>query len=172
MKKHISYHCNGYKEYLDVSKQLLHVFNPILPDPDARFILAVNEAALNAAKYSVYGVLSAQIYIDVHIDTHEVRVRIESQTQPFDAVQYKERLKKLAEDPNTMDLDWGDYTGVSDKSRGFWYMLSAVDYLIVEATGQHVTLVRRLPFHRSDDSTIIRKIVPRFNVESANGVIL
>lgn len=157
---------------MDVSKELVDIFAPVLPDPESRFLLAVNEAALNAAKYSVYGVLSAQISIDIYFDSHEVRVRIKSQTQPFDVLQYRDRLRQLAEDPKTMHLDWGEYTGVSDKSRGFWYMLSAVDYLVIEATGQHITLVRRLPFHRSDDSMVIRKIVPRFNVESPTGVIL
>ncbi len=173
MKDHLHFQCIGYKEYLDeAAPKILPVLEKAVPDPNYKFVLAVNEAVLNAAKYSVYGVLSAQIDIDVRVDDLELRVRIESQTQPFDAIQYRDNLVKLAEDPKYGNLDWGDYTGVSDMSRGFWIILSAVDYLIIEATGQHITLVRRLPWDRADDTCKINKIVPRFCVESQTGVII
>lgn len=173
MKDHQHFDCVGYKEYLEsVQPKLVEIFEKVLPDPDSRFLLAVNEAALNAAKYSVYGLLSAQMSIDVRIDELEVRTRIDSQTQPFDAVQYRDRLKDLATDPKYALMDWGEYTGTSDMSRGFWFMLCAVDYLIIEATGQHITLVRRLPWNRADDTCKIGKIASRFCVESQTGVII
>ncbi len=173
MKDHLHFQCVGYKEYLDeIAPTIFKKLEKAIPDPNYKFILAINEAVLNAAKYSVYGVLSAQMDIDVRIDDFEIRARIESQTQPFDAIQYRDNLVKLAEDPKTGNLDWGDYTGVSELSRGFWIILSAVDYLIIESTGQHISLIRRLPWNRANDTQKINKIVPRFCVESQTGVII
>ncbi len=173
MKNHRHFQCTGYKEYLEeVAPKLVSIFEELMPDPDSKYFLAVNEAVLNAAKYSVFGVLTAQMDIDVRVDETEIRTRIDSQTNPFDAIQFRDHLKKLADDPATAAKDWGDYTGVSDMSRGFWIILSAVDYMVIEATGQHITLVRRLPWNRADDTSQIGRIAPRFCVETQTGVII
>ena len=73
--------------------------------------------------------------------------------------------KKLGE------MEWADFVKGTQKCRGYFTMLMAVECLYVDVTGRSVTLCTARPYHPGDISKKIKDIVPRFMLEQ-NGVIL
>lgn len=165
------YNFTGYEAYQEVLPVLQEKICDVLQDDEYHFILAVNEAVCNAARYAVKGPSEAEIKIKLQITESDVTVTISSLTVPFDVVRYRENLLKLVENPDVSKMEWGDYTGDTDKSRGFWYMLTACDYLYMAEDGQQITLCARVPFNPNKFTTKIGDLVPRFYIEK-NGVIL
>lgn len=160
----------GYQNYEPIQESLDELLKDIFGKENLPFLIAINEAVLNAAKYSVYGLREADIHISVRILTDEVRVTVASETHPFDAVKYRERLQSLLVDEVTAALDWGDYIGDSDAGRGFWYILTAVDYLYIDEKGQEITLVARIPMTVLPEVKRLDYLIPKFYVRQ-NGVI-
>lgn len=83
---------------------------------------------------------------------------------------YQHRLKKLAADSKYQNMACGDYTSDTDMSRGFWYMLEAVDYLVIDSDGEDITLSARIPYDYQPLNPRIGYLVPKFFIRK-NGVI-
>ena len=162
---------DGYQNYEETEKKLRKFFDRAFGMSNPYFMIAVNEAVCNAARYSVDGMMQARIFIKVVLSENDLSVKVSSKTRPFNAEEYQQTLKKLAADPKLSEMDWGEYTAATEISRGFWYMLEAVDYLVVESDGSEVTLSARIPYRDYHPiNTKIGFLVPRFFVKK-NGVI-
>lgn len=165
-----NYNIKGYDAYFDtVLPDLQEIFSQINADENY-FIIAINEAVCNAAKYSIYGYDEAKINIEIVVTPEDVTATIASKTKPFDAMKYRDDLQKLKDNPTYKNMSWSDYTGLSVKSRGLWMMLMAVDYLCMDANGDKILLNISLPCRTEEVSRTIGELVPRFFVEK-DGVI-
>lgn len=170
MKTH-QYEFTGYQNYEEVQKKLEHDCRIALGTDNYPFYLAVNEAVLNAAAYHVDGPEKARIRITLSIFAFDINVTVSAHTRPFDAGRYRDELRKLLADKEIREMDWGDYTADSDKSRGFWYILSAVEYCTVDVDGQEITLAVPRPYNPEKRLSMrIKDLVPKFYVKT-NGVI-
>ena len=163
------YKFKGYEEYSTVSEK---IFSDLFgsSNDNSYFQLAVNEAVINAAKYSIYGINAAEIEIEIHVTDSDISISIHSVTRPFDVKKYRNQMKILLNDPKVKDLDWGDYTAQTERSRGFWYMLTACDYLYMDINGEEITLCVRKDSLNKQLTTRISQLVPRFLIRE-NGVI-
>lgn len=166
-----NYEIIGYEAYQNILPELQQKLDDLLKDEEYHYVLAVNEAVCNAARYSVFGPAAAQIKIKLQITDCDISLTVMSQTRPFHAMRYKEQLVRLLDDKNFADMDWGDYTADTEKSRGFWYMLSGCDYLYIAEDGQEITLSTRTPYDKKYFTAKIKDLVPRFFVKK-NEVIL
>lgn len=162
----------GYQNYEPCRQEIKNLVNGITRDEDMRYYLAINEAVCNAAKYSIAGIMDAEISICIRIDSHSIHTRISCQTQKFDARRYREKLRGWARDEKIRDMDWGDYTHDQISGRGFWYMLSACDYIFVDEDAQQIMLHCSLPVNEEQKKrTHIRQLVPRLFIDN-RGVII
>lgn len=161
----------GYEAYQEILPVLQEKLCNALQDDEYHFVLAVNEAVCNAARYAIKGPSEAEIKIKLQITESDVTVTVRSATVLFDVIRYRERLESLSNNPEISKMEWGDYTGDTDRSRGFWYMLAACDYLYMAEDGQQITLCARAPYDSKKFTTKISDLVPRFYIEK-NGVIL
>lgn len=165
-----SYDIVGYDDYfISVLPDLQEILSKAIP-VENYFIIAVNEAVCNAAKYSIYGHEEAKINIEIVVTPEDLTVTVKSKTKPFDAIKYRDDLRKLKENSSYQDMPWSEYTGLSAKSRGFWMMLMAVDYLYMDANGEKISLNVSLPYRSEEALRTIGELVPRFFVEK-DGVI-
>lgn len=166
----ITYKFVGYTEYEEkiVDKLISKIRENIGENP--YFEIAVNEAVVNAAKYSIFGIDEAEITIIVRITLTDVAVIIKSITRPFSADHYRQQLYQLMVDDEIKELPWGDYTADTEKSRGFWYMLTACEYLIIKDDGNEVTLCIRRDSPSNELDTKIKQLVPKFLIQK-DGVI-
>lgn len=159
----------GCNEYSAVRRELEKIYN-VINDPNFNYCLAVNEAVCNAVRYGLAGIDDTRIVIFVYVTDYDLKTTVKAETAPFDVEAYKVQLEALAKEKG--ELDWADYTGDSEKSRGFWYMLMACDQVTLTEDGNSVTLASRLPF---DEALMLRKIkelVPRFLIQKREGVIV
>ena len=164
--RELNYKIIGYQNYESVQGKLEALFDKVFLARNTYFNFAVSEAVVNAARYSVNGPADAEIHVQVRLTENDITVRISSQTVPFDAKGYQMQLRELANDPKYSSMDWGDYTGTSTMSRGFWYMLQAVDYLVVAGDGSYVLLSASTPYKEKRMDTTIGFLVPKFMVDS------
>ena len=107
-------------------------------------------------------------------DAYSVRQVLERHgdgTKNFDVLSYRQRLGRMASDKQLGEMEWADFVKGTQKCRGYFTMLMAVECLYVDVTGRSVTLCTARPYHPGDISKKIKDIVPRFMLEQ-NGVIL
>jgi len=168
--RELNYKFTGYQNYDPVQEKLRSIFRKAFMARNAYFNIAVDEAVVNAARYAVKGLADAEIAVQVRLMENAIEVKVSSNTNPFNAKAYQMQLRELANDPKYTSMDWGDYTGTSTMSRGFWYMLQAVDYLTVAEDGSYVSLSAKIPFQEKRLDTSIGFLVPKFLVDSG-GVI-
>ncbi|WP_303105847.1 hypothetical protein [uncultured Mitsuokella sp.] len=167
-----TYEFTGYQTYEKTQKKIEALLRDAFEADNFRFFMAVNEAVCNAARYSIHKPQKARITIEVRIMNYDVAVKVSSATTPFRAEEYQKKLRHILEDEKASNMEWGDYLGFTLASRGFYYMLSAVDYLYVDQNGQSVTLCAKIPYDPSQPyPTRLRDIIPKFLV-SKNGVIV
>lgn len=165
------YHIIGYDAYFEqVLPELQKIVEEVLLDKDDNFLIAVNEAVCNAAKYANDGVNEAPIDIEIVITSEDVSVSVFSDTRPFNVEMFRDNMRKLANDPAWCDKEWCDYTGDTERSRGYWLMLMSVSYLYIRADGKEVTLCADIPFKKEHVTRKISDIVPRLLLMK-NGVI-
>ena len=162
------YHVNGYHEYQNIEKDLHSFLSKIFGDDNIHFRIAINEAVCNTAKHTNVDNNGADI--EVVVTNNAVDVIVRAKTFNFDAKEYKKKLLELAQNKRYQVMDWGTYTEMFNLGMGFWYMMSGVDYLIVERDGSSITLSTALPFIKGEPVTQIGKLVPRFFVRD-RGVI-
>lgn len=167
-----TYEIVGYDAYFsNVLPDLTEILSQELADENSYFLVAINEAVCNAAKYSVYGYEEAKIKIEFVVTKEDITVTVISKTKPFDALDYRNKLLKLKNDPKLKNLPWFDYTGLSTLSRGFWMMMMAVDYLYIDINGNKVSLNITLPYKTEEITQTIGELVPKFFVEK-DGVVI
>lgn len=167
-----TYEFTGYQNYEKTQKKIETLLTDAFEAENYRFLMAVNEAVCNAARYSLYKPQKARITIEVRVMNYDVAVKVSSPTSPFRAEEYQKKLRRILDDKKVREMEWGDFLGFQLTSRGFYYMLSAVDYLYVDEKGQSVTLCAKTPYDPSQPySTKLGDIIPKFLV-SKNGVIV
>lgn len=162
----------GYKNYPAISKKLqMYLGNFFITDQEKlmRFQIAVDEAVLNATKYGLAGWENTKVSIKISMTGDFIYFTVSSRTTGFDAFTFQRKLKDMLRDESYRTMAWNDYTGDTEKGRGVWFILSAVDLLFMDAKGQAVTLSMNTQSN-SDDSLLIYSLVPRFCVVK-NGVI-
>ena len=165
------YRFEGYQNYEDVQKDIGKVLEGCFGCVNPYYGLAMNEAVCNAAKYSLDGPAKAKIIIQLRTTPDDVALAVLARTRPFDATRYQRELRALLLRPEIRSLEWGDYTADTEKSRGFWYILMACDYMYMDAKGQSVTICRSRKFDPDEEvDTHIERLVPRFLV-CKDGVI-
>lgn len=162
----------GYQNYEGCRQEIKQMVNHATQDEDMRFYLAINEAVCNAAKYSMASASTAEIFIRIRIDQCAIQAHISCQTKKFDIRKYREKLRVWARDEKIKNMDWGDFTHDDISGRGFWYMLSACDYIFMEETGQHIILHNSLPISlEHKNRTHIRQLVPRLFIDDRGLII-
>ena len=158
------YHIIGYDAYFEeVMPDLQKIVEDTLLDKDDNFLIAINEAVCNAAKYANDGPSLAPIDIEVVITPgQDISVSVRSDTQPFNVEMFRDNMRKLAADDSPWkDREWCDYTGSTERSRGYWLMLMSVSYLYIRSDGKEVTLYADIPFQKEHVTRKISDIVPR-----------
>lgn len=169
--KQYTFSWTGYDAYYD---SIMPAIEPILcdalEDPEEHYLIAVNEAICNAARYALDGPEQAKIHLQILMNTTDIKTSISSVTTPWDAISFRQHLRSLADSPETGRLDWGDYTGTTAMSRGYWIMLMACDYIVTDSHGQRITLCARRPFRSWHVRKTIQNLVPRLYLEK-KGVI-
>ena len=165
----------GYQNYAVIRKRLKELYERAFEGDNSFFRVAVDEAVCNAARYAVDEITNMEVTIQTVITPEtDIKVRIASVTQAFDALAHREKLMRLAYEPDNNGRDFGDVFLASTVSRGFWMMMTAVDYLIVEADGSAVTLSVSLPYRqdkKNKPTTRMDILVNRFLVRR-DGVII
>lgn len=160
----------GYQNYEEHRLEIKRLVNEATKDEDMRYYLAINEAVCNAAKYSIDGMFNAAIKVRIRVESHCIATCVSSKTINFDADNYHKKLLALLENNHVRNLDWGDYTHDDVSGRGFWYMMAACDYILVDQKGQSVILHTSLPAEHYDRNHI-GQLVSRFHVKNG-GVII
>ena len=152
----------GYDTYFDdVMPQLDQLLDTYLHDPDGYYSIAICEAVCNAARYSVDGCDHAHIIIQVYITANDIKTTVKSDTRPWDVETYRDRMMQLADNEILAEMDWGKYTGNTVRSRGFWLMLTACEYLYIDVNGKEVTLCVKWPFADNHISMKIKDLIPK-----------
>ena len=165
-----NFNLKGYQNYAPIENKITALLTEIFADQHLPLMIAINESVLNAVKYSVDGIEEANVSILVRIFSKELRITIKSNTKYFDAFAYQKKLQNILETESNLTMDWGDYIGDKDTGRGFWYILSAVDYFLINEFGDEVTLVIRKPQLLSSQVDSLYYLIPKFLV-MRNGVI-
>ena len=169
--EHHQFEWTGYDTYYeDVMPKIETILQHALDDPDEHYLIAINEAVCNAARYSVAGPEQAKIQILMMLNDGDIKTIVQSETRPFNVMHFRHSLKQLADNPDTASMEWGMYTAESAKSRGYWIMLMACDYIAIDVTGKRVTLCAKRPFRPWHIRKQIQNLVPRLYLEK-NGVI-
>ena len=155
-KRH--YEALGQDAYYDeVMPWLETLFDRYLQDEDGHYLIAVNEAVCNAARYAKAGYECVRIYIDVEVTPDSLRTTVTADTLPFDVQGFYKKMIALGKDESIASKEWGDYTGNSDKSRGFWMMLMSCRSVDIDVNGKAVTLVAERPFLTEDGKEVRKK---------------
>ncbi|MGN8837216.1 hypothetical protein ACTNCI_09630 [Mitsuokella jalaludinii] len=171
MSRFIEYRFKGYTAYEESRQKIGHLCAHILTREHARrFLMAVNEAVCNACRYAGSGVDETPVAISILLTESELRAvirgsRFEGTLSP---TEIQKRMRHLIQHAANANKDWGEYVRDSERGTGFWFMLQAVDYLILDADDGSVTLSthrQMLPPNRK-----IRYLVPKFFVRKG-GVI-
>ena len=106
-----TYEFVGYQNYEKTQKKIETLLFDAFEAENYRFLMAVNEAVCNAARYSIYRPQNARITIEVRIMNYDVAVKVSSATSPFRAVEYQKKLRRILDDKNACEMEWGDYLG-------------------------------------------------------------
>lgn len=166
----VTFRFRGYQNYEETQTKLRELFKKHFQYDDIFFMLAVNEAVCNAARYAKAGAYEVDVDINVEISETDLSVTVKANTMPSNAKDIQSRLRKLAENPKWRSKDWGDYTQLTEMSRGFWYMLQACDYVLVESDLSLVKISARIPYKEHEMNRTIGFLVPKFFVRT-RGVV-
>ncbi len=142
-----------------------------LHDDDYAYDMAINEAVLNAALYSVAGPDAAKIHIDIRFTNYDIITTVSCETHWCDMLEYRDQLRSIVSRPEYLNMDWMDYVGDTDASRGLWYMLSGTEYIVMDRFAQFVSLHGRNPCATGKSISKMRDLLMRFFVEK-DGVLL
>ena len=142
-----------------------------LLDDDYAYDMAINEAVLNAAQYSIDGPDNAKIHLEISFTAYDVSTKVCCETKSCDMLAYREQLRSIAARPENKGMDWADYVADSDGSRGLWYMLGGTEYIIMGHQAQYVCLCTKNPFPRERETKKMQDLLMRFFVEK-DGVLL
>lgn len=157
--------------YEEVMPWLESLFERYLQDEDEHYLLAVNEAVCNAARYARAGYENVRIYVDIEIAPETLSTTVTADTIPFDVLGLYRKMIAIGKDASVASEDWGDYTGSSDKSRGFWMMLTPCRHVDIDINGKSVTLVADRPFSTERLCKTICKLVGRLRIVRGKDVL-
>lgn len=106
-----TYEFTGYQNYEKTQKKIETLLTDAFEAENYRFLMAVNEAVCNAARYSLYKPQKARITIEVRVMNYDVAVKVSSPTSPFRAEEYQKKLRRILDDKKVREMEWGDYLG-------------------------------------------------------------
>lgn len=147
--------------YEEVMPWLEVLFDKYLQDEDEHYLIAVNEAVCNAARYAKAGPDAVRIIIDLKIAATYISTTIGADTEDFDVEAFVSKMRSYAEDPKMRGVEWGEFTGNTKKSRGFWFMLMGCRKVEIAISGKKVTLIADRPFLPSHVTKCIGELVKR-----------
>lgn len=143
MSRTIEHRFIGYQSYEPTRIKLHQFFKRILVPFHARsFLMGVNEAVSNVCRYYPTGPEKAPVCISVLLTESELRVAVLSNDfdKTFQPADLQKKFRQLADDPSYANMDWGRYVRDSERGTGFWFMLQASDYVIVDLDDGSVIL--------------------------------
>ena len=150
--------------YDEIMPWLETLYDRYLQDEDEHYLVAVNEAVCNAARYAKAGYDCVQILVDVKISWHGIETSVTADTIPFDVESFYRKMKDIAKLECYKHKDWGEYTEQSDKSRGYWLMLMPCRSVCIDISGKTVTLYADRPFSPECLSKKICTLVNRLHI--------
>lgn len=166
-----TYNFVGYEQYSEIAIAISNKLYEKFKVRNFATEIALNEAVINACKYSIFDISNAPVEIELKINERDFSISVKAPTKDFNVKKYRQNLLVLIDNPKYKNMDWGDYTGDSEKSRGFWYMLTACDYLYMSANTNKITLCISVEkFLEKKPVTGIYQLVSRFLIDD-NGVI-
>ena len=138
-KKYITLKIIGYENYpIKYLKYIL--LNSFKDDRDLNlFLLSINEAVCNAARYTTTNIKTCKINIQIYIDNKLIKVKISSDTHPTSAKDLKRELSKLKN-----EVSWSKCLKYELRGKGFWIMLEGTDNIYVDETMQSILLIKIL----------------------------
>jgi len=153
-----------YKKYLPEIKSLCRE-----KEVHIAYIMALNEAVCNAFRYNTAGEYKGEADINMIVSDNDVMCRIYASTNAFDPRSHYQRIQELAKNPETRDLDWGDYTQEQEGGRGLWYMLYGSDVLQIDVSSHEVSLFISYPSAGETRTKKIKNLAKKFFIKK-NGV--
>lgn len=161
----------GYEDYYATAVPAIeNILDKYMKDDEYNYLIGINEAVCNAARYAIAGYAHVKIHIRLFITEDDITTTISAETKPWDVELYRHNMQKLAANKILGEMEWGDYTASTSRSRGFWLMLMSCEYLYIDISGKKVSLCARRPFKQSHISKKIKDLIPRLYLEK-NGVI-
>jgi hypothetical protein len=160
--------CDGYQ---DCCFEIRKIFKQYLEVHNLNYYFAVNEAVCNAARYAKAGNAMAPIRIKIELEATGIKTTVESETFPAEMLDYREKLRGFSINTEYKGKTWQEVWKDQLSGRGFWLMLSACDYIVVEKHGQRVIL--HTP--KADQKGLVQyqmdEIISRFFIDD-QGMIL
>ena len=165
------YQFTGYPAYQEYRQEIKDRILKATEDDDLNYYIAVNEAVCNAARYGIAGPLKTEIAITLKIEVDNLQTEITSSTWPFNFIAYRQKLRTLAANEKTQNMDWPDSLGEAASGRGIWLMLAACSYLLIEKDGRSIQLTAPLPWKPSILRSQMDILVSRFFILD-NGLVM
>ena len=161
----------GYPAYQNYRQEIKERISEATSDDDLHYYIAVCEAVCNAARYGIKGIFNTKISIKLKIENDALQTQIFSHTKPFNMLDYREKIRELASIEKIRQTEWNVRLEDCDRGRGFWLMLAACDFIVVEKSGNFVLLHTPLPFRNELVKNKIGQLVPRFFIDDRSLII-
>lgn len=139
MRQLFLYHFIGCNGFAAVYSQIVGILSTKLPAQDAEAVeFALNEAVSNALRYGPRGAGEAAVTVKMRFFPNRLVLRIKDQGQGFPAVEKMQEVQKKM---------LGDIFAemiTSSQGRGIIIMLSVVDRVLYNSSGNEVMLIKRI----------------------------
>lgn len=169
--RRIEIRARGYDDFINrVLPKLDEICDQTLKDPEGHMQIAVMEAANNVARYSLTGLESAEITVDVIIHMCDLCIRIQGETKDWDVENFVNDTKSLAYSDEWFDKNFGEFKKDRLSGRGIWLMLEACEYLYIDSNTKAITLAVSYPFRSALITQKMNILADRLHV-LRNGVI-
>lgn len=155
-KQYILIRFTGYNNYpINYLKYLLKENGFMNID----FMLAINEAVCNAARYNINDINTCKIKIILYFNENSVKVLVSSKTIPTSAYIIKTNLLKLKDKQS-----WSKHLKNKLRGRGFWIILAGVDNLYVKEDMQSILLVKKKRSSSLKNNDNMFELINKFNI--------
>lgn len=103
------------------------------------FLLAINEAVCNAARYTTTSINTCHINLQIYCDDNYIKVLVVANTNHNFAKDLKKKLNELKNEKS-----WAKCLKSQIRGRGFWIMLEGTDCIYVDEFMQSVLLIKKI----------------------------
>lgn len=169
--RHIEIRARGYDDFIDrVLPKLDEICDHTIKDPEGHMQIAVMEAANNIARYSLSGLESAEITLNITIHMCDMCIRIQGETRDWDVEAFVNDVKVLAYSDEWRDKTFGEFKKDRLSGRGIWLMLEACEYLYIDRNTKAITMAASYPFKPALITQRMNILADRLHI-LRNGVI-